>query len=202
MPHVGNDNEPLLDRLAFAFDGTFYKPLRLDSDGYLRTSEQHPLTSIAATVSNWPDTQQVSLAADQNLQARQYGYVGTAWQKQPLQFGYGGVFSDHITNNDLAGGDNLIYGAVAPNNRVWVVKNISVGYTGTTTNVQLQVQVRVLGWDNIVFYIKQPTSGAPYPVNGEWVLSPGDRVVTYIQGATAHDDFFQNACGYYFDINL
>ena len=224
MPHVGNNNEPLLDRLVFAFDGTLYKPLALDSDGYLRTSEQHPLTTIAATVSNWPSTQpvsvsnwpgtqpvsvsnwpstqQVSLAADQNVQARQYGYVGSAWQKQPINLGFTASLTQIYSNTALAAGSNTLTIYTVPANTVAVIDTVSVSYVGTDSGVKLRIRFRCGGVGANVAEFPYITTTLYYFYHGQMALNANDTVEIYVASATLNDALYAGVAGRTIATNL
>ena len=202
MPHVGNNNEPLLDRLVFAFDGSFYKPLQVDSDGYLRTSEQHPLTTIAATVSNWPGTQQVSLAADQNVQARQYGYFGTAWQKQPINLGFTSSLTKICSNIALAAGNQTLTIYTVPANTVVIVDTVSVAYIGTVTNVKLRIRFKCGGVSANVAEFTSITSTLYYFYHGQMALDANDTIEIYVASATLNDQLYAGVAGRSIATNL
>jgi len=202
MPHVGNNNEPLLDRLVFAFDGSFYKPLMVDSDGYLRTAEQHPLTTIAATVSNWPGTQQVSLAVDQNVQARQYGYFGSAWQKQPIILGFTSSLVQTYYNANLAAGTQILTIYTVPANTVAVIDTVSVAYVGTVTGVKLRVRFNSGGVTANVAEFDSITSATYYFYHGQMALEANDTVEIFVGSATLGDDLYADVAGRTMATNL
>lgn len=80
-------------------DGTL-KPLS-DDEGMLYITEQSPL---------------------ENIQARQYGQVGTSWIAQPLIFGYSDRLAEFATFTVVSSGSQLRTLLIVPENYLYVVQ--------------------------------------------------------------------------------
>ncbi len=214
MAQVGVANEPLLERALYVFDGAIWRPLLSDTFGRVVIATDIG-TPILATVSpaggaNWTVVQAtpanlqaaVNLNADQNVQARAYGYIGGAWQRQPLQFGYSDTVADTYSNLSLPAGTTTVNFTAVPASTVHVITNLQAWYSGTITNVFLTYQLVIDGTARTLWGQKAPVSGQHYDRQGNWVLGPGDNVRFIVDGATLNDDLVVNIHGYAVTINL
>lgn len=139
----------------------------------------------------------------ENTMARSYGYFGGAWVKNPLQMGYLGPVNLITNNTSLAAGANNLDLTTVPANRVYVITNITVMYTGTVSGVRLLVnKVDAGAVQYALFDVQSITSQLYYDRQGMWVLNAGEFLRLAITGATLNDDAYIRGNGWYFDTNL
>lgn len=167
MPKVGVNNEPLLERLVFGYDGADYRVVKVDTSGNL----------VAA------------LLANQNVQARGYGWVSAAWQKNPLLIGYSGTGSEEVKNLSAAAGVNVLNGTVVPAGEIWNVYAAHLLDVNNAT-VQDRIGVTVSGVDVVMASTATLAASIYYPWNGSVILSPGDKIFGVFEGCTLNDDLY------------
>lgn len=201
MPLVGVNYEPLEERAIFGFDGTDYRVVKVDTAGQIVAALQagSTITVTQATAANLNAT--ATLAANQNVQARDYGWYSGAWQKNPLLMGYSAAVGEAVTNTSLAAGANTLSSTAVPAGEVHVITNIAAAYSGTVTNVILTVRINDSGTIYELYGQKPPVTGVYYDRQGFWVLKPGAKIDLLINGATLNDDGFLYIAGFSFDID-
>jgi hypothetical protein len=179
MAKVGVNNEALLERAIFAYDGTNYRVVKCDTSGNL----------VAAVLTN------------QNVQARGYGWINSGWYKNPIIDGISSVFAEQKFNPSLAPGTNLLCSSAVPAGKLLIVTNVSFYYIGTVGTVLVNcylnhnsVQVPILG-------VASPVSAQLYSIQGKWVLDEADTIDLYCFNATLNDDMLLGVVGYYIDVN-
>lgn len=135
------------------------------------------------------------------MTAENYGWVSSAWQKDPLRLGYSGTVSETLSDTALSSGSNNINGTAVPAGEIHVITNVSCAYLGTVSGVRLLPAVYV---NSEVVYIDEHnsiTSGQNYQTQGYFVLAPGDYIRLQIEGATATDDGYLKFSGFRVDID-
>jgi hypothetical protein len=163
----------------FGYDGADYRVVKVDASGNL----------VAV------------ILADQNVQARGYGWINAAWQKQPMPIGFSAVLSKDTYNPNLVAGQNFLVLPTVPAGEVWVYTNIIFYYIGTVATVQLVAQ-NVDGVNNpYLFGVGPPVSAQIYDRQGQWFLGPGSYIRLIVNNATAGDDAEIGATGFAFDID-
>jgi hypothetical protein len=223
MPKVGSSNEALLERALFGFDGTLWRPVKLDTSGNLVFTPlagssmevtQDTAADLKATVSvaagqSIQVTQAtaaslkatVDIAADQVVKARLSTYDGAAWRKQSVIPAVEDTVSGLVGSSDLPAGTSTLNGTAVAAGKVWVITHLAMYYTGTITNVQIYTWLRIDGVSYDVFTIKAPVSALVYDRQGYWVLGASDYVQAYVSGATLHNSFFVEYTGFLFTVN-
>lgn len=224
MPKVGTSQEALYERAVFVYDGSLWRPLAANTSGQIVAAlaagstievTQDQAAQLLATVNiaasqtiqvtqATPANLQaaVNLNADQNVQARAYGYISAAWQKQPLQFGYGDTVALVYENTALPAGATTYNFAAVPAGSVDVLTSIAMVYVGTVANVVLRAALVLDATAVYLYRVAPPVSGTYYDKQGTFVLGPGDNLQFVIAGATANDDAYMFAAGYRFAVNL
>jgi hypothetical protein len=180
MPQVGENNEALASTAGYVYTGSLWVPLKADASGQLA----------------------VGMIADQNVQARAHGYFNAAWQKQPLQFGFGAALGQSVVSTDLAAGTNTFNLAAVDANTVFVVTNVAMFYSGTVTNVYIESKLVISSTAYSIWLQKAPVSASWYDRQGWWILNAGDNLRFVVDGATLHDDFTGWITGFTFTTNL
>jgi len=125
--------------------------------------------------------------------------IGTV---KPLSFNNDPLFSYDVAVLEqdlvasLAAGTNNIYTSAVPVNKLWVLTAVSVVYTGTITNVSMQVAI----YDGVntlfFFYVKPVVSAQVYPLQTTWYLKAGWKLRFYVTAATAGDSASISINGY------
>ena len=128
------------------------------------------------------------------------GYIGGAWQKGPIPFGYSGFQGLSWSNTSLPAGYSANPSATCPAGEIWRFTAISGVYFGASaTNFQFDIS------DGAVLYpilLKTPpVSGAVYIITGEFIVPVGGAVTIEISGATLNDDVYGFAVGSRIDID-
>lgn len=178
MPQVGVSNEPLYERLIFGYDGTDYRVIKVDSSGQI----------VLATL------------AGETIGAQSYGWISSAWQKDPLRIGLSGVIRRSANNTNLSAGANNVDDTAVPAGEYWVIDNFSLLYIGTVPTLILWAIVSSAA-QYVLSEVQSPTASHWYGLQGRWVLGPGDQLRARVIGATLGDDLYLNAVGFRVDID-
>lgn len=200
MPKRGVSNEALYERLIFAFDGDDYRVVACDTDGNL-TAAVLADQSIEVVQDDAADLKAtVDIAADQNVQARGYGYIGAAWQKVPLPFGLSGRVAEIVTDTNTGAGTDSVSTTAVPAGEYHIVSQISM-YVASGSANNLVAYLNAAGTTPGLFGYTSPTSSQVYDRQGWWVLAPGDYIQVYGFDLTAGDDLSVSVAGFRVDID-
>ncbi len=129
------------------------------------------------------------------------GWIASAWQKNPLLFGYSGQILIADTNTSLAAGNNTIDSSAVPAGEIWVITNCAIAYSGTVAGVTMSAQLLDAATGYTLYGVLAVTSGLFVDRQGWWVLIPGNKLRLSITGATLNDDGFLRATGFRVDID-
>ena len=157
-----------------AFDPSGYPlALEVDTDGHLKVVFTSPAKGLVGS----------------------HGYVGGAWQKNPILFGYSDRLLININNEALAAGNNALDVDPVPAGWLWVVTNFVIMYAGTSPTC---IDVFICNAATYVFLYRQrsPVSWAAYDRQGWWVLKEGDFIRYSVNGATLNDNLYGFANGF------
>ena len=136
-----------------------------------------------------------------SIQSRGYGWIGGAWQKGPLSFGYSGRVVKRIANTNLSAGTNILSTTPVPAGEIHVYTQMTGVYIGTFTNVYIEFTA-FLGSVGVNFYQDHIAHSADmFGHPGWWVLMPGDILQLYVYNATAGDDAYFDVSGFRIDID-
>lgn len=204
MPKVGVNNEPLLERAIFGFDGADYRVVKVDTDGNLvaavKASQEIEVTQdtpgdLKATV-DIAAAQEIEVtqptAADlkatvtiptgQDIEAQQFGWISSAWQKNPLALGYSSPLIKQYVNDAPTGSNPNIDTDTVPSGELWVITNITERATFSSA-----AGIRCMFHDNsnacVLYVIDSPTSLINYDRQGYWVLPAGAYLRMTLQTA-------------------
>jgi hypothetical protein len=142
-----------------------------------------------------------SLERLEHAMAQNHGYIGGAWQKDPISFGYSAQITGNFSNTNLSAGSNTLSGDTVPAGEIWVITNISVQYSGTVTSVILQAVLLMNSISMPVGVAAPPVSGVNNPFQGWWVLAAGDIPRAVCSNATSGDDMYLVYSGFRVDID-
>jgi hypothetical protein len=198
MAKVAVDNSALLERLIFAYDGTNYRVVKCDASGNIVAGLVAGST-IEVTQADPADLKAtVTLAADQNVQSRAYGWVSGAWQKNPLALGISGSLGYAYDNLALPAGASQFVVSTTPAGQVDVITRLAVRVVSATiTSVTLLGVLNSVG--GILLYKAAPATGA-WSYEGAFMpMWPADTIQVQIAGATLNDDVSVRVDGYYVD---
>ena len=163
-------------------------PANVDTDGNLQVD------ILAALPSG------TNLIGD--VQARNLGYIGGAWRKDPLRFGYSGQVVNQVVTTTLAAGVNDLDTGAVPADTIWVITQLSAAYVGTIGTVNLFVQHVTGATLRVLFSESHVVTSEYIDRQGWWVAAAGDKFRLRVTGATLNDDAYFNANGFYVSIAL
>jgi hypothetical protein len=149
----------------------------------------------------------VPMLADENgnIYNDLHGYIGGAWKKNPIVFGYSRAVLEKVYNVNLPAGTSTIDTTTVPAGQVHIYTNIGVQYVGTVASVVLHVGIHtgalVVNIFNTIA-IGIIVADAVYERQGMFVIPAGHYVRLTIVGATLNDDAYLNVAGYAMDVNL
>ena len=135
------------------------------------------------------------------IQARNYGLVGGAFQKDPIRIGYSSTVAEALSDTNLGAGPNNLDSTPVPEGEIHIMTNLAFQYAGTITGVSLMPSVILNSGVYPADYKTPVVSGAWYIVQGWWVLRKDDWVRLNIVGATATDDANLRITGFRVDID-
>jgi len=200
MPHVSNNYDPLLDRVIFAYDGTNYRVVKVDTSGQLvaAVAAGQTIKVTQDTAANLLAT--VNLATDQNVQARAHGYDGAAWRKLQQLWGYTDRWNQEVSNLSAAAGSNTLTCTAVAAGYVHVLQGVTVVDLNSATT---QAQIRLpMGSQNL--YLLSNAGGAAgtrQSWQGQLTMKQGDTVQGILGGCTLNDDIYLAVWGYKMKIN-
>ena len=157
-----------------AFDPSGYPlALEVDADGHLKVVFTSPAKGLVGS----------------------HGYVGGAWQKNPILLGYSDRLLISVSNEALAAGYNVLDIDPVPAGWVWVVTHFAIMYGGTSPDA---VDIYICDAATAVFIYRQhsPDSWRLYDRQGWWVLREEDFIRYYVYGATLNDNLYGYANGF------
>lgn len=178
MAQVGSSNEPLTETAGFAYTGSLWVPVSCDASGNL---------NVIAGAGSFAD-------------ALNKGYVASAWQKDPIRFGYSDALKYTISNSNLAAGASTTDGSLVPTGEFWVITNLSIN-TISVTITRVDCRLVIDGTTLTIFNIVPPTTNVLNDRQGWWVIGPGDKASVRVYTATAGDDVYLYATGFKVDID-
>jgi len=137
-----------------------------------------------------------------SIQARAHAYIGGAWQKNPLMFGYSDSILGSTGSTNLSAGTNIFYSGSVPAGEIWVITNLAMYYGGTVTNVVISLLLNRSSTGYTLWQQRSITSNQNYDRQGYWIMKQADRIQFQIANATAGDDAFMYWAGFRMDIDL
>ena len=197
MPHVATDGSPLHERLIYLTYGTTYLPALCDASGNIVAvlGAGQVIEVTQDTAADLKAT--VNVAADQNIQARDYGYLSAAWYKQPLQVGVSAALGDVKSNTSLPAGNSNQFNTTVPASTLWHVTHASFLYSGTLpTQILLKASVGGVSYGINSWLKAALASGVTYGYHLDLWLAAGDSMFWFIEGATLNDDFYGSLLGH------
>ena len=123
------------------------------------------------------------------VDARSLGWIGAAWQKNPLELGYSGDKTERKENLVAGAGYNSLAGAGVPAGEIWVVEAIAAANTVKAAD-RIRLWVFVNG---IALFLQEQitTSIGEYVTwSGAVTLSYTDYVGADFQSSDAGDDLY------------
>ena len=129
------------------------------------------------------------------------GYIGTAWQKLPMLFGYTAIWDENL-GGIATGATYYKDTSTIPAGELWVLQAISArNLTRDPSSVFLRVG-RASGSVVGLIYTVTPGAGVPVLATGEWVLRAGDVARVYLSGCQADDVIEAGIIGYKMRLDL
>ncbi len=116
-------------------------------------------------------------------------------------FSYESRINESLSNTNLAGGSNYLYGSNVPANKIYIITHIGIAYVGTVAGVSLQVHAYIGTSTYTLLHQMPPVTLQWYVKEGWWVLVAGERIQGWCGGATAGDDLYFVYTGFQMDIS-
>lgn len=177
MPHVGLNDEPLLSRSLYAYDGTLWKPVTIDSNSYLK----------------------VTLPLIENITARSYGWFNSDWRKNPLTLGLSDIWDESADGNSTATSYSFVSSTV-PANEAWVLQCASLrNITRNAGETQIKV-LPVSGSSMFLAFQSTSTRYVPLLFTGVMIIGTGGKVQLYMAGGAVGDGYQGGVLGYKIDL--
>lgn len=169
---------------------TISRPLLVDAAGRAIVSLTHLTTTGGELL--------VDLSG--RLMVGSHGWIGGAWQKQPIHKGHSSILAQVKSNLSAAAGANTLSADAVPAGEIWTVEGINAydannAITGVAINIATgSVEVSILN----VGALGASVAAIWY---GAITLAPGDVIKAYFSGCTVNDDIFLRYRGYITDID-
>lgn len=202
MPKVGNNNEPLLERAMFGYDGNLWKPLTLDASGYLEVTlvDTEVIEVIQDTYADLLAT--VKIAASQSIEVTQD--TATDLKTEVVSpngdkiISFEQIVKAQKLNISLAAGTNDEIVDTVPTGKVWCITAAGIRYTGTVPST-LELYAAYTGVNVRIVSVSSPVS-LQYYLNAIPVwLGDGDSIRMRVTGATLNDDLVAEMSGFQFN---
>lgn len=171
-------------------EGKLITPVGFDASGDPRSLEVDGDDALRVTF----ETAEKGLAGE-------HGYIGAAWQKQPLAIGYSAALREEWEELSLPAGSGATDSSVVPAGEIWIIEMFNGRYAGTGgTNLELIV---VSGGDLYRLLLQDtPVNWTPYIYTGSFVMEEGDKLRVSIATATLNDNLYGQVLGRKVDIDL
>lgn len=191
--------------------GNLVSVVAYDADGLPRTLlvDADDLLKVALASADWGDLltelEEKLETADLELVSKilssgPHGWIGNAWQRNPLPFGYSAFQGQSKSDLNLSAGSNTLYGDTVPAGEFWVFTGIAIAYVGASgTSIRIDLSDGTTTY--FIYNVMAPVSGVVYNRIGDVIVPPGGRVQWLVFGATAGDDLYGHAVGYRVDID-
>lgn len=108
--------------------------------------------------------------------------------------GFESIVEEALENLNCSAGTNTLPGTVVPSGKVWKVTRLQMTYVGTVPSKIIIVASGLAGGMTL-FEQASPVSGADYCLGCEVYMQAADRMIGYVFGATAGDDFYFRYAG-------
>ena len=129
-----------------------------------------------------------------------HGWIGGAWQKNPIELGYSADATFQLSNLALAAGTNNIDSSAVPAGELWYLPNIAITYVGTPPTL-IRATVIKSGVGYTLLEQRTIVSNQWYSVPNVLLMKPGDTLRWHAEGCTLNDDGYLNAIGWRVDID-
>lgn len=182
-------------------DAGIVKALISDA-GTLPVTESAPLTELDVTLKasdiTLPTSEQSPLTS---IQSQGYGYIGSAWQKQPLIWGYSDVYSDTKYEADVPAADKVIQFDTVPTGEIWVV-TVICAYSAQANVSRIEFQPKIDGVSVPLVY--EPPAGALHATVWQGIapMKKDDYLEVIFRGCALNDDLWAMVGGYKMSIDL
>lgn len=167
-------------------------PVLVDASGYLYINTLSTITTLPA----------ISLAANQNIQARNHGYIATVWQKDPMQDGYSDIHAQRVSNLNAGVGTNILNSTTVPSGEFWRIEAISA-FNNDNNPTAISIGYSPDGSNSVVLTrVATPGAGIAVCWSGIIHLKPTGYIQAVFTGCIAGDDLYLDLSGVRVDIDL
>ena len=144
---------------------------------------------------------EVKQQAPADLTAALHGYIGAAWQKLPMLWGYSDRYVERLEDNNAAAGWNWENLTAVPAGEIWVIQAARAD-NATSQTTATKIELLSDGPTNTLIKDLLPAAGHHTCWQGAVVLKEGDLIRAEFEGCTAGDDLTTSAWGFKMDIDL
>lgn len=133
----------------------------------------------------------VALNEDGSLIGSGQGWIGAAWQKDPIRLGYSGDKSEQILDESASAGTNILTSSAVPAGELWVVEAISGRNVDTAPS---QALLQIVANSVVVILADKETIAANEYItwSGGVTLSEGDTIRAVFFTCSLNDDIYLN----------
>ena len=175
--------------------------LRIEVDASALPTDSATQTTLAALLTELQqklETADLTLEAG-NLAVNARGRISSAWQRQPLIFGFSAVYAEVVSDLNAAAGTNTLSCAAVPANTLRVVTQIHVR-DQNNANTRIHIELNHNGTVRTVERFASPAAAVGSQWRGHLYLDASDILRADLLGCTLNDDIFLEAHGYDMDL--
>lgn len=134
------------------------------------------------------------------LSSGPHGWVGGAWQRQPIDIGYSASVHRRWGTNDLPAGSSFQDDAAVPAGEIWQITFFTFQYYGTSPT-HVDYIMNSSGSDYYLHTQLSPASDSFYALAAELTMEEDDYLRLRIVGATLNDNIIGVGLGRRIDID-
>lgn len=122
---------------------------------------------------------------------KNYGWINSAWQKDPLRLGYSGNKSQSIQDLSASAGTNGLFSDFVPYYELWDVQCIFIyNWTSACTGLFLSAYTGGGTYNIRLAHILNPAQGYTLVWTGSLLLDENCFIYLVATGCTAGDDLY------------
>jgi hypothetical protein len=119
--------------------------------------------------------------------AQNHGWIGGAWQKDPLADGYSGKKNQIVSNTNAAAGDNVLTSDTVPAGEIWNLQSIRA-YNANNAPSAIVLYMSDGSADYYLNFTLSIGANVSLIWTGKFTMAPGEVLKAYFGGCTAGDD--------------
>ena len=192
---------------TIVINGVTYRPPIIDSDGHLQVDVLTSALPSGGATSARQDTMITALqliddlrgaletVAGDELRAAMRGWDGSAYKRQPLIFGFSGVYHERIADENADVTQDILTNTAVPADTLRVITNIHAR-DDTTALTRIRLQFIHDGVSGEIEDFASPAALVGIAWQGNLYLDAGDTVLAAYVGTVAGDNIRLDVHGY------